>query len=485
VAASNTIQLGNASVTNVKTSGTVTAGAVTYPNTDGSANQVLTTTGSGTLTWTTPSSGGGSGVPYTGATQAVDLGAYDLKVNGLIVGRGIGGEVSNTAIGISALNSNTTGSGNTASGYSALNNTTTGSNNTATGTGALSGNTTGSDNTSFGRSALLLNTTGSGNTASGNSALITNTTGGGNTAGGNSALYNNTTGGNNTATGTEALKSNTTGSTNMATGSEALWSNTTGSSNTATGARALFANTTGSNNTAIGNGADVGSGALTNATALGNGAIVAASNTVQLGNASVTNVKTSGTVTAGAVTYPRTDGTNGQVLTTNASGVASWTTPAVGGFTHHLGEAFNGGIIFYLYKGSDGLEHGLIVALTESTDELKWQTGNGSLVNANHSEDGVYNTNLMTNSPAKDYIASLGAGWYLPSIDELGLLYYNRFTVQKALRAGTNTLLSGTANYWSSTEYDAEKAYYFIFVYGSAFNAGKYLPVKVRGVRAF
>jgi hypothetical protein len=324
VTASNTIQLGNASVTNVKTSGTVTAGAVTYPNTDGSANQVLTTTGSGTLTWTTPSSGGGSGVPYTGAIQAVDLGAYDLKVNGLIVGRGIGGEVSNTAIGISALNSNTTGSGNTASGYSALNNTTTGSNNTATGTGALSANTTGSDNTSFGRSALLLNTTGSSNTATGNSALITNTTGGGNTAGGNSALYNNTTGGNNTATGTEALKSNTTGSTNMATGSEALRSNTTGSSNTATGARALFANTTGSNNTALGYGADVGSGALTNATALGNGAIVAASNTVQLGNASVTNVITSGTVTAGAVTYPRTDGANGQVLTTNGSGTLSW-----------------------------------------------------------------------------------------------------------------------------------------------------------------
>jgi len=305
----------------VKASGTVTAGTVTYPNAHGSANQVLTTTGSGTLTWTTPSS---SGVPYTGATQGVDLGAYDLKVNGLTVGKGRGGELSNTAIGISALNSNTTGSGNTASGHRALVNTTTGGNNTASGSEALSANTTGSDNTSFGRSALLLNTTGSGNTASGNSALIANTTGGGNTANGNSALYNNTTGGNNTASGTEALKSNTTGSTNMATGSEALWSNTTGSSNTATGARALFANTTGSNNTAIGNGADVGSGALTNATALGNGAIVAASNTIQLGNASVTNVKTSGTVTAGAVTYPRTDGTNGQVLTTNGSGSLSW-----------------------------------------------------------------------------------------------------------------------------------------------------------------
>ena len=39
---------------NIKTSGTVTAGAVTYPNSHGTANQVLSTTGSGTLAWTTP-----------------------------------------------------------------------------------------------------------------------------------------------------------------------------------------------------------------------------------------------------------------------------------------------------------------------------------------------------------------------------------------------------------------------------------------------
>jgi hypothetical protein len=39
------------------TNGTLTAGTVTYPSTHGSANQVLSTTGSGTLTWTTPSSG--------------------------------------------------------------------------------------------------------------------------------------------------------------------------------------------------------------------------------------------------------------------------------------------------------------------------------------------------------------------------------------------------------------------------------------------
>ena len=155
--------------------------------------------------------------------------------------------------------------------------------------------------------------------------------------------------------------------------------------------------------------------------------------------------------------------------------------------THYVGESYGGGIIFFLYKGSDGLEHGLIVALTEQAS-TKWQN-TGALVNATRTEDGVFNTALMTGSPAANYITSLGAGWYLPSIDELGLLYYNRYNVQKALRAGSYTLLSNTAIYWSSTEYDATNAYGFIFGggYGGGFNNGedKTNPFSVRGVRAF
>jgi hypothetical protein len=52
VGESNTIALGNPFVTKVITAGTLTAGTVTYPNTHGTSGQILTTTGSGTLTWT-------------------------------------------------------------------------------------------------------------------------------------------------------------------------------------------------------------------------------------------------------------------------------------------------------------------------------------------------------------------------------------------------------------------------------------------------
>ena len=158
----------------------------------------------------------------------------------------------------------------------------------------------------------------------------------------------------------------------------------------------------------------------------------------------------------------------------------------VGGFTHYLGEAFNGGIIYYLYKGSDGLEHGLIVALTESTP-LAWQT-TGTLVNANRTEDGAYNTALMMGSPAATYIATLGAGWYLPSLDELGLLFYNRYSAQKGLRLGGNTLLqwnSLTAWYWSSSEYDASYAFRYSFLDGVADQNIKTTSCYVRAVRAF
>ena len=170
-----------------------------------------------------------------------------------------------------------------------------------------------------------------------------------------------------------------------------------------------------------------------------------------------------------------------KVLTSDANGLASWETPTGGGGTHYLGEDFGGGIIFYIYKGSDGLQHGLIVAKTEST--AQWQS-TASLVNANRTWDGVYNMNLMINSPAKTYVEALGAGWYLPSIDELNILWQNRFHVNKAMNDGGFTLLSMT-NYWSSTEDGAGDALSFYFNGGYPYTGAKVNTVRVRAVSAF
>lgn len=154
-----------------------------------------------------------------------------------------------------------------------------------------------------------------------------------------------------------------------------------------------------------------------------------------------------------------------------------------GGSAHYLGENFNGGIIFNIYKGSDGLEHGLIVALTESA--AVWQT-TATLVNANRTWDGAYNTPLMTGSPAATYVTSLGSGWYLPSIDELSILWHNRFYVNNALNVGGNTLLSSNQYYWSSTENGASFAFKVYFSDGTAPGSnGKTFSDRVRAVRAF
>lgn len=158
----------------------------------------------------------------------------------------------NTALGDSALSSNTSGHENTAAGALALSSNTTGFDNTAVGENALTSNTSGYDNTATGAQALKYNTTGHANTATGEDALFASSTGSLNTATGVNSLMSNTSGYENTATGAQALKYNTTGYRNTATGDDALRDNSTGSNNIATGENALFSNTTGSLNTAVG-----------------------------------------------------------------------------------------------------------------------------------------------------------------------------------------------------------------------------------------
>ena len=136
---------------------------------------MLSTTGSGTLAWTTPSAGGGSGVPYTGATQAVDLGAFNLKVNGLSIGVGkANSQTSNTAVGNAALGNNIDGINNVAIGYEALSGELRGGNNVAMGWGALKMNVWGGSNIALGTGALGQNTNGIGNVAIGDAGAYTN-----------------------------------------------------------------------------------------------------------------------------------------------------------------------------------------------------------------------------------------------------------------------------------------------------------------------
>ena len=220
----------------------------------------------------------------------------------------------NTAIGKDALISNMTGDANTAVGAFTLVSNTTGFANTAIGNEALLSNSTGAQNTAIGRWALEDNTTGDSNTAIGHTALTKNTTGIQNTSIGIASLFNNTTGNTNVAIGGSALTSNTTGSMNTAVGISALQNNTTGDSNTGIGRSSLFSNTTGTDNIAIGNmaGGFIANGSTNTITSasvflgsntralnnnginqivIGQSAIGGGSNTVTLGNNSITTLR--------------------------------------------------------------------------------------------------------------------------------------------------------------------------------------------------
>ena len=174
-----------------------------------------------------------------------------LVLDGTTGFSGGGGVATSTALGSSALFTNSTGTNLVAIGYQAGYFTTAGPN-VFVGSQAGYTNSTGTSNIGIGYQALYSNTTASNNTAVGYQAGYTNTTGSVNVAVGVTALYTNTTGRDIAAVGASALLFNTTGSYNTAFGSSALEANTTASNNTAVGYRAGYAITTQSNNIYIG-----------------------------------------------------------------------------------------------------------------------------------------------------------------------------------------------------------------------------------------
>ena len=194
----------------------------------------------------------------------------DITVNSVRIGRGAGNNDQNVAIGADALASGT-GNRNTAVGYGAMRSYsgTSFDNNSSLGYFNMPSLTTGSGNTSVGAETMLNLTNGSQNTSIGNQSLI----------------------------------------------------NTTGNSNVGVGKSAGQTITTGSQNTILGTDADVSTNSLSNATAIGYGATVTATNTIQLGNNSITNVNTSGTVTSAG--YVKSGGTSSQFLMADGSATSS------------------------------------------------------------------------------------------------------------------------------------------------------------------
>jgi hypothetical protein len=136
--------------------------------------------GSANITLPTPS----AGIPYIGATDPVNLGAFDLTVNEIKVGRGGGNNNSNIAIGRNTMT-------------------------------AL---TSGGDLTVIGTDAYKVATAGGWSTAIGSQSLVASTGSYFNTAVGYASMQNLTVGGYNTGVGVFSLSSVVNGSANVGIG---------------------------------------------------------------------------------------------------------------------------------------------------------------------------------------------------------------------------------------------------------------------------
>lgn len=375
-------------------------------------SRVITATGAGVLTFT-PSTG------FVGSLSGVSVSQITYNANPSLVVKNASGTVNlevrssasttNSFVGLSVGQANTTGTDNTGFGSLALQGNTSGSNNTALGYQALKTNTTGSNDVAIGANALLGNTAGGGNLAIGASSLQGNTTGNNNVGLGLNALASNVAGNANIAIGANALQ-NSVDNNNVAIGYNAL-NAATSASNVAIGYQAGYTTknstnktTTGANNVFI--GANSGGGLsstlstqnqVSNSVAIGNLATVNQSNAIVLGCTSPTvansNIQSGcstapsvaigsqfapNTLTVSAQSYG-TYGANGGAAATITQGSGSGSVTVNSGTTL---AAMNGGTIYYS-DGTTGIVSGATnggTTLTSSNTTGGWTSASFTIV---------------------------------------------------------------------------------------------------------
>ena len=174
---------------------------------------------------------------------------------------------------------------------------------------------------------------------------------------------------------------------------------------------------------------------------------------------------------------------NGQVLNAGVvSSSANNGTPN-GSNNFYLGQDTLGGIVFYIYLDSAGVQHGLISDYSVSL--TPWEVFNQTtLIGAGSLWDGQSNSSVILSSGV-DISAFINADWYVPSIDELSLLLENRYHINKGLTSSNRpTFISNHCIYWSSTEFNNSTAYVIAPDYNGGSGNGCLPSVVLTGQKA-
>lgn len=167
-----------------------------------------------------------------------------------------------------------------------------------------------------------------------------------------------------------------------------------------------------------------------------------------------------------------------------------------GGFTHFLGEYYGGGVVFHVWKDSVGTEHGLVVSTNDQGTSM-WSNVTGTAVgdsaqttwNGYRNSENIIAQSGHTSSAAKVCVDLSSGGqtdWYLPSMDELSLLWHNRFNVNAKLESitGAAPLRLGDF-YWSSTEHSFSAAWALQFEFGAYDYKDRSTSYYVRAIRSY
>ncbi|WP_198342063.1 cadherin-like beta sandwich domain-containing protein [Polaribacter sp. SA4-10] len=161
-----------------------------------------------------------------------------------------------------------------------------------------------------------------------------------------------------------------------------------------------------------------------------------------------------------------------------------------------IGEIRDGGVVFWLDPSDN--THGLVCAFEDYESIVVWgcsDTDLQNVINVPASSDplglgaeigdGESNTsNILIDcptAPAALAARSLGADWFLPSINAIKEMYVNREILEDVI--GFTTF--GNKTYWSSTEVKTGEAWFLNFFSGIKYNIGKTNATHIRAVRAF
>jgi len=174
-----------------------------------------------------------------------------------------------------------------------------------------------------------------------------------------------------------------------------------------------------------------------------------------------------------------------------------WEAESSSNYTYEIGEYVpaEGGVIFHRYIEA-GVENYLVTSIVDESISQDWSNISGSAVGsaAETTWDGQSNSTAVVGqighltSAASLCLNSTAGGqndWYLPSIDEISLLYQNRFHVHKSFSTIVGASNIANAFYWSSTEANSGNAYLFNFVFAQTSTNNKSNTHYVRAIRTF